>query len=97
MSESAGVGAQRATPTTTVPTPVVGDTALEHRPIWSEALAHSHEPEFIKAAERGQVARAEGSVEQVEVLQMVSVRTSILGDLDPRPQSLTPRSAHPQL
>ncbi len=28
---------------------------------------------------------------------MVSVRTSILGDLDPHPQALTRRSAHPHL
>ena len=74
MSECAGVGAQGASlaPTPTAYIVRIGNAALKHRPIWSQALAHSHEPELVTAAERGQVGHTEGNVEQVKVFQMGS-------------------------
>ncbi len=63
-----------------------GDTALQYRTVRRETLprlSRRSEPQLIKTAESGQDRRSKGSVEHVEVLQMVSVRTSIFGDLDP--------------
>jgi len=99
MSECAGGGAQRATPATTRAALVVSvdDVALEHRPVGVDALTHDHQAQGIEVAESREIGRAKGSVRQVEVLQMGSVRTSILEDLDPHPRPLTPCSAHPQL
>ena len=58
------------------------DPAGQHRPFTLESLPGDLKPEFLEAAERGQVRASEGSVRHVEVLQMGSVRTSILR---PRP------------
>ena len=52
-------------------------------------LPHSFQAEIVEAAERGQIRRSEGSVEQVEVFRMGSVGTSILEDLDPYPANGT--------
>ena len=75
---------------TTLATPrvIVDDTALQHRPIGLEMLPDGFEAELVEAAERGQVGRGEGSVVQVEVFRrMVSVKTSILEDLDVYPRT----------
>lgn len=49
-------------------------------------LPDSDEPELIEAAERGQVNRREGSVGHVEVFQVESVGTPILGRPRPLPE-----------
>ncbi len=75
-------------------TPLVGieHPAGKNRALGLEALAGGDEPELVEAAEGRQIgvgermrALADGSVRHVEVFQMVSVRTSILGR--PRPLS----------
>jgi len=48
--------------------------------------------ERVEVTESREIGRAERSVEQVEVLQMGSVGTSIPGDLDPQPP---PTHSHP--
>ena len=60
----------------------IDNTALDHRPIRFQSLSNSLKPELIKAAERSQVGRGEGSVGHVEVFPVDSVGTSILEDLD---------------
>jgi hypothetical protein len=99
MSECAGDSAQRATPATARPTRIVtiNDAALKHRPPDVKTLTHDHQAKGIEVAESREIGRAEGSVRQVEVLWTVSVRTPILGNLDPYPQPLPASSAHPQL
>ena len=57
----------------------VDDTTRQHRTIGLKALPDDLESELFKAAERGQVRASEGSVRHVEVFQMGSVRTSIIG------------------
>ena len=72
--------------------PLVGldDPAGQHRPIRLEPLPGDLEPELVEPAERGQVRAGEagvrGSVGHVEVFQMGSVRTSILGRPRPLPR-----------
>lgn len=63
-------------------------------PAGVNVLAGHGQGERVEVTESPEIGRAEGSVEQVEVLQMGSVRTSILGNLDPHPGPLKPRSAH---
>jgi hypothetical protein len=66
-------------------TPLVrlDDPAGEHRAVALESLPGGLEAEFVEPAERGQVrageAHGRGSVVHVEVFQVGSVRTSILG------------------
>ena len=67
----------------------VGDAAFERGSVGVEVLARDRQTHGIKVAESREIGRAKGSVEQVEVFLMVSLRTSILGDLDPRPQPPT--------
>lgn len=90
-------GATRRSLAAAPPAPLVGidDPAGEYRPLRLEVLADDLQPELIKAGERGQVGAPEGTVEHVEVFQMVSVRTSIFGR--PRPSSADRRAApdHP--
>lgn len=52
-------------------------------------------PPLLEPAERGEVRVRDGSVEHVEVFRLGSVRTSILEDLDPYPETdtTTPSSA----
>jgi len=71
MSEPAGNGAQRATPATARPTRVVGinDPALKHRPAGVDPLTHDHQPQLVEITESREIGRAEGSVEQVELLR----------------------------
>ena len=99
MSEPARHSALWATPTTTRTAQVVSvdDVTLEHRPPDVDALTHHLQPQGVEVAKSRQIGRAEGSVRKVEVLQMGSVRTSILEDLDPHAKPLTPYSAQTQL
>lgn len=73
------------------------DPAGQHRPIGFQALPDRDETEFVQAREGNQVRGSEGRFRHVEVCQMGSVRTSILGDLDPSPEQLSPPALHPQL
>jgi len=59
--------------------------ARQHRAIGLQALPDHDEAELVQARERGQVRASEGSVTHVEVFQMGSVRTSILGRPRPLP------------
>ena len=72
-----------------------GGAALEDSPIGGEMLAGDDQAKSIEVAEGREIGRAEGSVRQVEVFRTVSVRTSILGDLDPYPRPLAAESATP--
>jgi len=73
------------------------DATRQHRPARLESLAGHEQTELVETTEGGQVssvepsirARAEGNVRHVEVFQMDSVRTSILG----RPRPLSRRDA----
>jgi hypothetical protein len=69
------------------PTPrvVVGDPACQHCSVRGEVLAGHLQPEFIEAAERGQIRASKGSVRHVEVFQIRCVGTLIFGR--PRPLS----------
>ena len=51
----------------------------DSRTVGLEALPNGFEAEQIEVGERGQVRGSEGSVRHVEVFQMGSVRTSIIG------------------
>lgn len=66
------------------------DPALDNRAARFESLPDGLQAELIKLAERGQIRRSKGSVEHVEVFRAVSVRTSILEDLDTYPPAATP-------
>ena len=59
----------------------------------SQALPGHLQPELIEAAERGQIRASEGSVRHVEVFQLGSVRTPIIGR--PRPLPRQRRADHP--
>ena len=78
----------------TPPAPLIrlDDPARQHRTIDIDPLAHDLQPEPVQAGERGQIGHSEGSVGHVEVFQMGSVRTSILGGPRPLPG---PRRAAP--
>ena len=58
----------------------------------SHALPGHLQPELIEAAERGQIRASEGSVRHVEVFQLGSVRTPIIGR--PRPLPRQRRADH---
>jgi hypothetical protein len=62
----------------------------QHGTVGLEALTGDHESELVEAAERSQVRASEGSVRQVEVFQIASVRTSIIG----RPRRLPDHRPH---
>ena len=68
------------------------DPALQNCLARLDALAGGCEAEPVQAAEGIEIRRREGSVGHVEVFQMASVRTSIIG----RPRRLSPHQrAHP--
>lgn len=79
----------------------ISQSALDHRFVVVESLPDCGQAELVEAAEGCQVRGREGSVVHVEVFRTVSVRTSILGDLDllPRldPPVVTPRLLPPHL
>ncbi len=70
------------------PTPGIRlyNPAGQDRPAGLEPLAEDFQAELVQAAERGQIRADEGSVRHVEVFQMGSVRTSILGRPRPLPR-----------
>jgi len=69
-----------------------GQATLEHSAIGRDALPDSDQAEIVQAGESRQIRGREGSVGHVEVFQMASVRTSIIG----RPRRLSRhRRAHP--
>ncbi|GAB2514507.1 hypothetical protein GCM10027064_10480 [Microbacterium petrolearium] len=73
-----------------LPTPriVVDDAALKYCPVGLEQLPDGLKAELVEAAERGEVRGRERRVVQVEVFRRsVSVRTSILEDLDVYPRT----------
>ena len=86
-----GHGVARYALTTAATTPPVGldDPAGQHRTPRIEPLTSGFEAELIKSAERREVrageARLRGRVGRVEVFQMGSVRTPILGRPRPLP------------
>ena len=84
VRQSAGQSIARHSLGSALATPRVrfDNPALDHRPRWFQSLSDSLQTELIETAERGQIGRGEGSVEHVEVFRTVSVRTSILEDLD---------------
>lgn len=75
-------------------TPLIGldHTAGQHGAIRLESLPRHHQPEPIEASEGGQGRGSEGSVRHVEVFQMGSVRTPIIGR--PRPLLRHRRADH---
>src|SRR5699024_9423331 len=87
MRQSPGDGAPRGRPCSAGPAPriLLGEPALQHRPRGSEPLADHDQAKLLEAGEGRQVGVIEGSVEHVEVFQMASVRTSIIG----RPRRLS--------
>ena len=65
--------------------------AFENRAVGVDRLSSHGQAEPVELTERIETGRSEGSVGHVEVFQMVSVRTSIIG----RPRCLSPdRRAH---
>lgn len=65
----------------------VRDSTLEDRATDVDVLPRDRQAQVVEAAEGGQVGRAEGNVRQVEVFPIVSVRTSIMEDLDVSPNT----------
>lgn len=65
----------------------------KHSTLGFEALPNGFEAELVESAERGQVRASEGSVRHVEVFQVGSARTPILGR--PRPLSGHRRAPEP--
>ncbi|EFP56684.1 hypothetical protein HMPREF0321_0317 [Dermacoccus sp. Ellin185] len=81
MGQPADNRAARGSFTATASAPAVGfdDSTGQDRTGGLEALTGGLKAELIQAAEHGQVRVGEGSVRHVEVFQMGSVRTSIIG------------------
>jgi hypothetical protein len=73
--------------TTATTTPVIGlgNPARQHRTLRLQSLPEHHQTELIDTAERRQIRAHKGNVTHVEVFQMGSVRTSIIG----RPRRLS--------
>ena len=84
MRETAGDGISHGAFRTTLSAPRVRfhDTTLDHCAIRLDSLPRGLKAELIKTAESRKAGRSEGSVEHVEVFRTVSMRTSILEDLD---------------
>ncbi len=80
-------GAARRALTSAAAAPSIGldDPARRDRPVGLKPLPDHLESELVEAAERGQVRASEGSVRHVEIFQVDSVRTSILGRPRPLP------------
>ena len=88
-----GVTRSAFTPAPVAPRIVVDDAAGQHGPLGFNALPRHDQTELIQAAEGRQVRGSEGSVVHVEVFQMGSVRTSIIGR--PRPSPEQRRATNP--
>jgi hypothetical protein len=80
-----GIARRSLTAAATAPLVQPDDAAREDRTVRLEALPDNLEPKLVEAAERGQVRASKGSVRHVEVFQMGSVRTPIIG----RPRHLS--------
>jgi len=91
MRESTRDRAQGASlaPTPTAYIVRIGNAAFERASVGVDVLTRDRQAQGIEIAKCCQIWRGKGSVEQVEVFLMVSVRTSILGDLDPHPRAHT--------
>ena len=87
MREPAHHRADRRPLTAAPSAPLAGldDAAGQHRPARLQPLPDHLQPELVDTNERGQVRASIGSVEHVEVFQMVGVRTSIIGRPRPLP------------
>ena len=64
--------------------------ALQHGSLGRDLLAGDFQPELVQPAQARQVRGSEGSVGHVEVFQMDSVRTSIIGRPRPPHPAATP-------
>ena len=73
------------TATTAAPLILLDHAASKNSAAWFQVLAGDFQTELLDTSKRGQVRTCEGSVRHVEVFQMESVRTSIIGR--PRPLS----------
>ena len=95
MGQPSGHGVARAAFLAAPPTPsiLVDDPTRQECPVRLNALPGHLQPELIEAAERGQIRASEGSVRHVEVFQLGSVRTPIIGR--PRPLPRQRRADHP--
>jgi len=94
MREPTSDRAQRAplAPTPAAYIVCIFDATLERRTLGIEVLAHDPQAQLVEIAKSRQIGRGKGSVKQVEVFLMGSVKTSIMGDLDVYPDTpaLTP-------
>jgi hypothetical protein len=62
---------------------IVNHPAFQDRPVRFQELAHDSQAQPVQPGKRGHIGLSESRVSHVEVFQMGSVRTSILGG--PRP------------
>jgi hypothetical protein len=89
MRELAGHAVTRRPLAAAAPTPPIElarlDPAGQHGSIGFEALTYHLQTELVEAAERAEIRAHEGSVKHVEVFQMGSVRTPIIGRPRPSP------------
>jgi hypothetical protein len=87
MRESPGHGVTRSTFASAAAAPLIwfDDPTRQHCTIRIESLPDDLEPELVQADELGQIRADEGSVRHVEVFQMGSVRTPIVGRPRPLP------------
>lgn len=70
---------------------LIGEPEFEHCPLGRESLTGHRQPQPVEAREGRQIGTGESGVEHVEVSQVASFRTSVIGG----PRSLSPhRNAH---
>jgi hypothetical protein len=88
MSQPSGHGIARAAFLPAAPTPsiLVDNPTRQQCPVRLNALPGHLQSELIEAAERGQIRASEGSVRHVEVFQLGSMRTPIIGRPRPLPR-----------
>lgn len=94
MGEAPRVRAPRRRPrfADAAPRILLAESTFEHRPLGCEPLTDRDQAKLRQAREGRQIGAVKGSVGHVEVFQMASVRTSIIG----RPRRLSRhRRAHP--
>jgi hypothetical protein len=80
-----GVTRCTLTAASTAPPIRLDNPTRQHRTIRFEPLTGHYETELVETAELGEVRASEGSVRHVEVFQMGSVGTPILGRPRPLP------------
>ena len=81
-------------PAAATPPILTNDAACQHCVVWLNALAGYFQTQVIQARERAQVGAIKGSIGHVEVFQMDSVGTSIIGRPRPLPGHDTPNPAN---